>query len=173
MLSLNTLDTNLLLQNEIAKRLYHELAVTLPVIDYHNHLDPLAMLSNKKFSDITDLWIHDDQYKHRIMRINGVEEKYITGEATNKEKFLKWMETFPKTIGNPLYHWSQLEIIAIFDGKVDLIQDDPLQVWEYCNSKLGENGLSAIDLLKKWNVEMLCTSAVSYTHLTLPTKRIV
>ncbi|MFC3559276.1 glucuronate isomerase [Pedobacter jamesrossensis] len=152
------LENDFLLNNEIAKYLYHQIAQKLPIIDYHNHLNPLAIANNKKFKNITELWIYDDQYKHRLMRINGVGENYITGDAPDYEKFLAWMETLPKTIGNPVYQWSQLEISYIFGADINLLKDDPLEIWQRCNQKLGENGFGVIDILKKWNVAFLSTS---------------
>lgn len=149
---------NFFLNNKISEDLYFEVAAHLPVIDYHNHLNPLAMAQEKRFENITELWIHDDQYKHRLMRISGITEKYITGNATAEEKFYAWLKTYPKTLGNPLYHWSQLEIKEIFGQEIDLINDDPTKLWETCNSQLGNNGSSVIDILNKWKSEILCTS---------------
>lgn len=146
-----------MLNSSLAKELY-KVACKLPILDYHNHLNPSAILENKKFKNITQLWIQDDQYKHRLMRINGIEEEFITGAATDLEKFLAWMRTFPRTLGNPLYHWSQLEIRDVFGSNIDLVNDDPLKIWDECNAMLGEEGFSAIDILTKWNSEILCTS---------------
>jgi glucuronate isomerase len=152
------LKNNFLLNNNISKDLYFEVAKGLKIIDYHNHLNPEAMASERKFDNITQLWIHDDQYKHRLMRINGIKEVYITGAASDKEKFLAWMRTFPKTIGNPLFHWTQLEISEIFSNQIDLMKDDPEILWDNFSTKLGNHGLSVIDILNKWNVEILCPS---------------
>ncbi|TCD28350.1 glucuronate isomerase [Pedobacter psychrodurus] len=147
-----------LLNNHIAKTLYNQVACKLPIIDYHNHLSPEMMLENRRFKNITELWIRDDQYKHRLMRINGVSENFITGNGTDEEKFLAWMRTYPKTLGNPLYHWSQLEIKDIFGPGIDLLNDDPLKIWDECNALLGVEGFSVIEILNKWNSEILCTS---------------
>ncbi|MET3115528.1 glucuronate isomerase [Pedobacter sp. CG_S7] len=152
------LNEDFLLKSRISKELYHQVACKLPIVDYHNHLNPEAMASNKKFRNITELWIYDDQYKHRLMRIHGVEEQFITGNAPDYEKFLAWMKIFPKTIGNPLYHWSQIEIKYIFGSQINLFEDEPLAIWEACNKQLGEQGLGVIDILKKWNTEILSTS---------------
>lgn len=152
------LNTDFLLNHRISIDLYHEVAKRLPIIDYHNHLNPASISSNKKFRNITELWLYDDQYKHRLMRINGVEEQYITGEASDFDKFITWIKILPKTIGNPVYHWSQIEIQYIFGADINLLEDDPLSIWEACNSKLGENGFGVIDLLEKWNAELLSTS---------------
>ncbi|OAQ39780.1 uronate isomerase [Pedobacter psychrophilus] len=152
------LDKDFLLSNKISKELYYNIAEKLPIIDYHNHLNPSAMVLEKKFKNLTELWINDDQYKHRLMRIFGIEEKYITGNGSDKDKFFAWMETFPHTFGNPLYHWSQLEISSVFGEEIDLEITPHEEIWDKCNEKLGDNGLSCIDILKLWNTELLCTS---------------
>jgi glucuronate isomerase len=152
------IDTNVLLTTAISRELYHDVAKQLPVIDYHNHLSPAAIAANKRFKNITELWIYDDQYKHRLMRINGVREDCITGDATDEEKFTSWMKTFPKTMGNPLYHWSQLELQAIVSPEVDLFSTPASDLWNQCNARLGRTGLGVTDILKKWNAEILCTS---------------
>lgn len=153
-----SLAQDFLLNNDIAKKLYNEVACKLPIVDYHSHLNPIAILEDRKFKNITELWIHDDQYKHRLMRINGIDEDFITGDATDKEKFLAWMTTYPKTLGNPLYHWSQLEIMDVFGPNIDLINDDPSKIWDDCNAMLGEEGFGVIDILTKWNSEIVCSS---------------
>ena len=104
---------NFLLNSETAKRLY-EYAKTLPVIDYHNHLSAPEITNDTRFDNVYDLWIKPDPYKHRAMRMCGVEGKYITGDAPRREKFEKWCETVPKLIGNPLYVWTQAELEAVF-----------------------------------------------------------
>lgn len=152
------IDNDFLLSTPIARELYHDVAKSLPVIDYHNHLNPSAIAADKKFKNITELWIYDDQYKHRLMRINGIKEAYITGEATDEEKFTSWMKTFPKTMGNPLYHWSQLELQAILGSDTDLFNTPLTDLWEQSNGCLGNNGLGVTAILKKWNTEILCTS---------------
>jgi glucuronate isomerase len=152
------LSKDFLLSNKISQDLYYNVAQKLPIIDYHNHLSPSSMVLEKKFKNLTELWITDDQYKHRLMRIYGIKEKFITGEGSDKEKFLAWMKTFPQILGNPLYYWSQLEILAVFGEEVDLETTPHEEIWEICNNKLGNNGLSCIDILTLWNAEVLCTS---------------
>ena len=102
------MDENFLLNNETAVNLYHTFAKDMPIIDYHCHLSPQEIYENKSFKNITEAWLYGDHYKWRVMRANGVEEKYITGDASDYDKFLAWAKTVPMTIGNPLYHWTHL-----------------------------------------------------------------
>ena len=104
------LDENFLLKTKTAQRLYHEYARDMPIIDYHCHLPPAEIASNRVFDNLTKLWLEGDHYKMRAMRANGIPEKYITGNASDFEKFMKWSETVPYTIMNPLYHWTHLEL---------------------------------------------------------------
>ena len=99
-----------LLQNEQAKILYHGYAKAMPIIDYHNHLPPAEIASNKKFDNLSQIWLKGDHYKWRAMRGLGVEEKYITGNTSDEEKFMAWATCFPETVRNPLFHWSQMEL---------------------------------------------------------------
>ena len=108
------MDEDFILSTETAKKLYHEYAEVMPVLDYHCHLNPQEIYENKKYDNITQVWLGGDHYKWRQMRSNGVEEKYITGDATDREKFQKWAETLEMAIGNPLYHWSHLELKRYF-----------------------------------------------------------
>ena len=110
----NFMDKDFLLSNEISKKLYHDFSSNMPIIDYHCHINPQEIAEDKKFENITQVWLGGDHYKWRQMRSNGVEEKYITGDATDREKFQKWAETLEKAIGNPLYHWSHLELQRYF-----------------------------------------------------------
>ena len=108
------MDKDFLLTTETSKKLYHDYAEVTPIIDYHCHINPKEIAEDKKFENITQVWLGGDHYKWRQMRSNGVEEKYITGDATDREKFQKWAETLEKAIGNPLYHWSHLELQRYF-----------------------------------------------------------
>ena len=108
------LDDNFLLNSKTARTLYHEYAKDMPIIDYHCHLSSKEISENKKYKNITEIWLGGDHYKWKAMRINGIEEKYITGNASDKKKFLKWAETVPACIGNPLYHWTHLELQRYF-----------------------------------------------------------
>ena len=149
---------NFLLSNKTAETLFHSHAHQLPVVDYHNHLNPKYLAENKQFSSIAELWVTGDPYKHRAMRINGMPEQGITGNATDKEKYLNWVKTFPKTIGNPLFHWTCLELKHIFGIDELLSAQNAEEIWNHCNTLLQEDGFRAVDLLRKWNAETVCTS---------------
>jgi len=141
-----------LLKTKTARRLYHEHAEALPIIDYHNHLDARDLADDRAFENITQLWIASDPYKHRAMRIAGVPERFITGDATDREKFDAWAATAPKTVGNPLYHWTALELKRYFDITEPLSSATAARVWDACNSRR----YTARQLVA--NVECLCTS---------------
>ena len=125
-----------LLENRTAMRLYHDHAKDMPIIDYHCHLNPKEIAENRRFDNISQIWLDGDHYKWRAMRINGVEEKYITGDASDKEKFLKWAETMPACIGNPLYHWTHLELQKYFGIEILLSPQTAEKVWQKCNNML-------------------------------------
>src|SRR5690606_17647200 len=103
------MDEDFLLSNETARKLYHDYAKQMPIIDYHCHLSPQEIYENKTYKTITEVWLYGDHYKWRAMRSNGIEERYITGDASDYDKFLAYAKTLPDAIGNPLYHWSHLE----------------------------------------------------------------
>jgi glucuronate isomerase len=149
---------NFFLTNKTAEILFHSVVKDLPVVDYHNHLNPLHLADNKQFNNLAELWVTGDPYKHRAMRINGIPEQGITGSATDKEKYLNWIKTFPKTMGNPLFHWTCLELKHIFGIDELLSEHNAEAVWKHCNAKLQEEGFSAINLLRKWNAETVCIS---------------
>jgi glucuronate isomerase len=152
------LDDNFLLNNKTAETLYHDYAKDMPIIDYHCHLSSKEIAENKKYRNITELWLCGDHYKWRAMRINGVEEKYITGDASDKEKFFKWAETMPACIGNPLYHWTHLELQRYFGIKTILSPQTAEGIWQKCNNMLKKNEFSAKELIKRSNVKALCTT---------------
>ena len=152
----NFMDKDFLLSNEISKKLYHEYSSTMPIIDYHCHINPQEIAEDKKFENITQVWLGGDHYKWRQMRSNGVEEKYITGDATDREKFQKWAETLEKAIGNPLYHWSHLELQRYFGYNGALNGETAEEVWNICNEKL--KTMSARSIMKDSNVELICTT---------------
>ncbi len=149
---------NLLLNSKLAKTLY-KYACELPIIDYHNHLSMEDIKENKRFFDIYDLWIKPDPYKHRAMRMCGVEEKYITGDASCEKKFVKWCETVPKLVGNPLYHWSQTELYTIFPITETPNEKNAKEIYKKCNDYLKNNEVTVSELLKKFNVELACPCA--------------
>ncbi len=152
------MDQDFLLTTETAKELYHSYAEKMPIIDYHCHINPEEIATDRKFDNITQVWLGADHYKWRFMRSCGVEEYYITGDAPDKEKFLKWAEVLGKAIGNPLYHWSHLELQRYFDYHKPLNKYNAEEVWELCNRKLAEPSMSARNLIKKSNVTLICTT---------------
>lgn len=152
------MDKDFLLTTETAKKLYHEYAATMPIIDYHCHINPQEIYEDRKFENITQVWLGGDHYKWRQMRSNGVDEKYITGDATDREKFQKWAETLEMAIGNPLYHWSHLELKKYFGYEGILNGDTAEEVWNLCNAKLAAPDMSARNLIKQSDVKLLCTT---------------
>ena len=152
------MDKDFLLQTETAQKLFHEQAEHLPIIDYHCHLNPKEVAEDHSFSSITELWLGGDHYKWRAMRSNGVDEKYITGDATDWEKFQKWAETMPYCMRNPLYHWTHLELRTAFGINKLLNPDTAREIFDECNEKLKEPAFSARGLMKHYNVEVVCTT---------------
>lgn len=147
-----------LLQSETAKHLYHNFAKSLPIIDYHCHLDPKMVAEDHQFSSITELWLGGDHYKWRALRANGVAEKYITGDASDWEKFQKWAETIPYAMRNPLYHWTHLELKTCFGIDKVLNPDTAKEIFDECNAKLQLPEYSAKNLMRKYKVEVVCTT---------------
>ena len=152
------MDKDFLLETETAQKLYHEYAAKMPILDYHCHINPQEIAEDRKFENITQVWLGGDHYKWRQMRSNGVEEKYITGDASDREKFQKWAETLEKAIGNPLYHWSHLELQRYFGYYGALNGETAEEVWNLCNAKLQEDGMSARNLIRQSNVTLVCTT---------------
>ncbi len=150
---------NFLLETKTAVELYHDYAKELPIIDYHCHIPPKEIAENKKFANLTQIWLYGDHYKWRAMRTAGVPEKYITGNASDWEKFEKWSETVPKTIRNPLYHWTHLELKRPFGISDRLLSKDSAKsIWEDCNAKLATDDFSTKGIVKQMNVETICTT---------------
>ena len=150
------LDNDFLLNNDVAVKLYRDYAQNMPIIDYHCHLDPKEIAQNKKFETITEAWLGGDHYKWRLMRACGVEEKYITGSADDKDKFFKWAGIMPKLIGNPIYQWAHMELRKYFGYDGVLCPDTAQEVWNVCNSKLKSMG--AQDFITESNVKVICTT---------------
>lgn len=147
-----------MLQNETAKRLYHEYAEPMPIIDYHCHLEPRMIAEDCRFRNITELFLGGDHYKWRAMRSNGVEERYITGDAPDREKFQKWAETVPYLLGNPLYHWTHLELKRYFDIDEVLCPESAERIWNTCNALLAREDFSARNLILRSGVRVICTT---------------
>ena len=146
------MDKNFLLTTDLAKRLFFEVAKDLPIIDYHNHLSAQDILMNKKFTDITQLWLAADPYKHRLMRICGVPEHYITGTAGSFEKFQKFCEIFPGLVGTPVYDWSIMELTQIFGITETPSLDTAKVIWEKANALLQTDSFSAQGLLNRFPI---------------------
>jgi len=149
---------NFLLQNETAVHLFHDHAKKLPIIDYHCHLNPQEVAEDHKFRSITELWLGGDHYKWRALRTNGVAEKYITGDASDWEKFQKWAETMPYCMRNPLYHWTHLELKTCFGIDKVLNPQTAKEIYDECNEKLASPEFSARNLMLHYNVEAVCTT---------------
>lgn len=145
-----------LLNTETAKKLYHNYAAKMPIYDYHCHLSPKEIYENKEFKNLTEAWLGGDHYKWRALRAYGVDEAYITGDKSDYEKFLKWAEVVPYTIGNPLYHWTHLELRRYFGIDTLLSPDTAEQIWNQANAKL--KTLTARELIAMSNVKTVCTT---------------
>ena len=155
-----------LLQSKQARELYHEFARDLPVIDYHSHLDPALIASDHHFNDLWEIWLKGDHYKWRAMRTNGVNEDFITGEASPRQKFQLWAETVPYTLRNPLYHWTHLELVRYF-GYTDLLDGSNAQeVWDLALDSLQDPAFSVTNLLRRMKVEVVCTTDDPIDDLT-------
>ena len=147
-----------LLTNDYARELFHESAETCPIIDYHCHLVPKMIADNHQFTDLTDVWLGGDHYKWRAMRGNGIPEEYITGSKSSYEKFEKWAETVPYTMRNPLYHWTHLELSRVFGVDKILKPETAREIYEECSAMLQTPQFRANELMKKFNVEVVCTT---------------
>lgn len=152
------LGEHFLLQTRTAQTLYHEFAKDMPVIDYHNHLPPDQIADDKNFENLTQIWLYGDHYKWRAMRAHGIPEEYITGDKSDYEKFEKWAETVPYTLRNPLYHWTHLELQRYFDIYEILSPSTARKIYDECTAKLKTPEYSVRNLLRKMNVEALCTT---------------
>jgi glucuronate isomerase len=152
------LDQDFLLQTETAKRLYHDYAAEMPIIDYHCHLPPDQIANDINFKNITHAWLYGDHYKWRAMRVNGVSEDYITGGKTDWEKFEKWAATAPYTLRNPLYHWTHLELQRYFDIHDVLSADNARRIFDECNEKLQSPEYSVRNIVTGKNVVMIGTT---------------
>ncbi len=152
------MDENFLLQTKTAETLYHEFAKDLPIIDYHSHLGPDEIADDKQFANLTKIWLEGDHYKWRAMRANGVPEAFCTGTAPDEQKFIKWAETVPYTLRNPLYHWTHLELKRYFDITAVLDPSSADRIYKDANQKLNTKEYSVQSLLKKMNVEVVCTT---------------
>lgn len=147
-----------LLENDYARELYHDSAAKMPIIDYHCHLIPEEIATNHQFKDLTEVWLGGDHYKWRALRGNGIPEEYITGSKPSWEKFEKWAETVPYTMRNPLYHWTHLELARVFGIFKLLNPETAREIYEDCTAKLQTDGFRGQEIMKKFNVETVCTT---------------
>ena len=147
-----------MLSTKTAQVLYHTIAADLPIIDYHCHLSAKEIYEDRRFQNITKLWLEGDHYKWRLMRSFGIEEKYITGKANDKEKFLKWVEALETAIGNPLYHWSHLELQNYFGFDSIICRENSESIWNLCSKKLAREDFTARNLILRSGVEVICTT---------------
>lgn len=159
------INEDFMLQNNIAKQLYHNYAKSLPIFDYHCHLSPKEITEDYEFENITELWLAGDHYKWRAMRANGVSEAFITGDATPKEKFKAWAETAEILIGNPLFHWTQLELKRYFGIDELLTSNNWEAIYEETNKQLKEKGLTARTLIEQSNVKFIGTTDTPFDTL--------
>jgi len=152
------MDENYLLETATAKKLFFEYAKNMPIFDYHCHLSVQEIADDKKFANITQLWLSGDHYKWRALRANGIAEEYITGDKSDQEKFQKWAQTVPYTIGNPLFQWTYFELRHYFGIQERLNSETATEIWKKCNGMLQQPDFSARNLIRKSNVKALCTT---------------
>jgi len=153
------MDRDFLLENETAKKIYHEYAAKVPIIDYHCHIDAAEILENKRFSDLSEAWLAGDHYKWRLMRANGIAEKNITGNASAYDKFTAFAETMPRCPGNPVYHWTHLELQRFFMCNKPLCPETAKEIWDSCNKQLNNNeNLRVRGIIESMSVEAVVTT---------------
>ncbi|HEV8512365.1 MAG TPA: glucuronate isomerase [Cyclobacteriaceae bacterium] len=152
------LSENFLLETEASILLYKQHASPAPILDYHNHLSPKEIAENRRFNNLTEIWLEGDHYKWRAMRFNGITEKYCTGNASPVEKFEAWAKTVPYTLRNPLYHWTHLELKNYFGITKLLNETTAKEIYEECTSKLQQEDFRVQSLLSKMKVQVVCTT---------------
>lgn len=152
----NFMNRDFLLSTPTAQWLYHEAAETMPILDYHCHIDPQEIAEDRKFQNIAEVWLGRDHYKWRQMRFGGIPEELITGNAEPREKFRAFASVLPQLIGNPMYHWSHLELQRVFDIREPLTAENADTIYDQCNEIL--SGYTARDLMRKFHVKAICTT---------------
>ena len=157
---------NFLLTNKTAVRLYENHAKNMPIFDYHCHLPEKQILENKPFTDIYEIWLSGDHYKWRLMRNFGVDEAYITGDKSNKEKFIAYCKTLGTAFGNPLYHWSQVELKDLFNCELEINEENAEQIWDWCNEFIALNNITPQKLIEQSNVSHLFTTNEIFDDLS-------
>ncbi len=157
---------NFMLKNRTAEKLYFGYAKDMPIFDYHCHLPEKQILGNERFNDIFEIWLSGDHYKWRLMRNYGVDEEYITGSKSNKEKFLTYCKVLSTAFGNPLYHWSQVELKEFFNCELEINEENAEQIWEWCNEYIKINGITPQSLIEKSNVTHIFTTNEIFDDLS-------
>jgi glucuronate isomerase len=157
-MSTKFINDNFLLENKYAEELYHNYSKNQPIIDYHNHLSPKHIAENTIFDNITQVWINGDHYKWRAMRTLGINEQFVTGNGSDKDKFMNWAKTVPYTMRNPLYHWTHLELARYFDITDLLNEKSAESIYEQASAKINSAAYSTQNLLTKVNAEFVCTT---------------
>nr|WP_255807385.1 glucuronate isomerase [Cohnella mopanensis] len=154
------MDDNFLLRNEVSERLYHDYAARQPIIDYHCHLNPQEIYEDKRFGNLAEIWLYGDHYKWRAMRANGIPESLITGGpgVSDYDRFMAWVKTVPTTVGNPLYHWSHLELRRYFGIEETINEKNGPLIWAKANAILQSNGFSVRKLIREQQVRVICTT---------------
>lgn len=160
------LKDNFLLENKTAERLYFNYANNMPIFDYHCHLPEKQILDNKGFNDVYEIWLAGDHYKWRLMRNYGVNEAYITGEKSHKEKFVAYCKVLGTAFGNPLYHWSQLELKAFFNCELEINEENAEIIWDWCNDYIRLNGITPQSLIEQSNVSHIFTTNEVFDDMT-------
>ncbi|MBN1388110.1 MAG: glucuronate isomerase [Bacteroidales bacterium] len=154
----NFINDDFLLETITGKNLFYNYVSELPVIDYHCHLSPGDIANDRRFSNIAEAWLENDHYKWRLMRANGVDEKYCSGDAPARAKFMKWAETIPHALGNPVYHWTHLELKRYFNIDMLLSPSTADEIWDRTNEQLDAPEYTVQGLLRKFKVEVICTT---------------
>lgn len=157
---------NFMLKNKTAEKLYFNYAESMPIFDYHCHLPEKQILENKQFSDIFEIWLAGDHYKWRLMRNYGIDEEYITGNKSNKEKFLTYCKVLGTAFGNPLYHWSQAELKEFFNCELEINEENAEQIWDWCNEYIKINDITPQSLIEKSNVSHIFTTNEIFDDLS-------
>ena len=160
------LKDNFLLTNKTAEKLYNDYAKDMPIFDYHCHLPEKQILANETFNDVFEIWLKGDHYKWRLMRNYGIDEEYITGDKTNKEKFVCYCKTLGTAFGNPLYHWSQVELKEFFNCEIEINEDNAELIWDWCNEYIKLNKITPQSLIEKSNVTHIFTTNEIFDDLS-------
>lgn len=155
-----------LLENKTALRLYNDYAENMPIFDYHCHLSEKQILENKRFNDVCEVWLGGDHYKWRLMRNYGVPERLITGDASNHDKFVAYCKTLSTAFGNPLYHWSQLELKEFFNCELEINEENAETIWNWCNDYIALNDVTPQKLIEQSNVKHIFTTNEVFDDLS-------